>query len=44
MLWPNAAAAKIAVFQECGIECAITPSDKADALLRAAQTQGAKLA
>ena len=34
------AAAKIAVFKECGIEVAITPSDMADALLRAANSQG----
>jgi len=33
----DTAAAKIAVFQECGIEVAITPSDMADALIRAAQ-------
>jgi succinyl-CoA synthetase alpha subunit len=38
------AAAKIAVFQECGIETAATPSDMADALVRAAQRLGAKLA
>ena len=31
---PDAAAAKIAVFKECGIECAVTPSDMADALVR----------
>ena len=40
----DTAAAKIAVFQECGIEVAITPSDMADALIRAAQAKGAKLA
>ena len=40
----DTAAAKIAVFKECGIECAITPSDMADALIRAAQAKGAKLA
>ncbi|HEX2862298.1 MAG TPA: succinate--CoA ligase subunit alpha [Lacunisphaera sp.] len=39
----DTAAAKIAVFKECGIECAVTPSDMADALLRAAQARGAKL-
>ncbi len=39
---PNAAA-KIAIFKECGIECAV-PSDMADALLRAAQAKGTKLA
>jgi succinyl-CoA synthetase alpha subunit len=31
----DTAAAKIAVFKECGIEVAVTPSDMADALLRA---------
>jgi len=30
----DTAAAKIAVFQECGIEVAATPSDMADALIR----------
>ena len=40
----DTAAAKIAVFKECGIEVAATPSDMADALLRAAQTRGVKLA
>jgi succinyl-CoA synthetase alpha subunit len=40
----DTAAAKIAVFQECGIETAATPSDMADALVRAAQRLGAKLA
>ncbi len=40
----DTAAAKIAVFQECGIEVAITPSDMADALIRAAKRLGAKLA
>ncbi|MBP6865143.1 MAG: succinate--CoA ligase subunit alpha [Candidatus Didemnitutus sp.] len=40
----DTAAAKIAVFKECGIETAITPSDMADALVRAAQRLGAKLA
>ncbi len=39
----DTAAAKIAVFKECGIETAITPSDMADALVRAAQARGAKL-
>lgn len=38
------AAAKIAVFQECGIETAATPSDMADALVRIAQARSAKLA
>ena len=37
-------AAKIAVFKECGIECAVTPSDMADALVRAALARGTKLA
>ena len=37
-------APKIAVFKECGIECTVTPSDMADALIRAAQARGAKLA
>ena len=40
----NTSAAKIAVFKECGIECAATPSNMADALIRAAQARGAKLA
>jgi len=40
----DTAAAKIAVFKECGIENAVTPSDMADALVRAAQARGAKLA
>ncbi len=40
----DTAAAKIAVFQECGIEVAVTPSDMADALERAAKRLGAKLA
>jgi len=39
----DTAAAKIAVFQECGIEVAVTPSDMADALLRSAQARGVKL-
>jgi len=39
----DTAAAKIAVFQECGIEVAITPSDMADALLRAAKAKGVTL-
>jgi succinyl-CoA synthetase alpha subunit len=39
----DTAAAKIAVFQECGIEVAITPSDMADALLRAAKARGVTL-
>jgi len=40
----DTAAAKIKVFQDCGIEVAVTPSDMADALIRAAQRLGAKLA
>lgn len=39
----DTAAAKIAVFKECGIEVAVTPSDMADALERAAKRIGAKL-
>jgi succinyl-CoA synthetase, alpha subunit len=39
----DTAAAKIAVFKECGIEVAATPSDMADALLRAAQAKGVTL-
>jgi succinyl-CoA synthetase alpha subunit len=39
----DTAAAKIAVFKECGIEVAATPSDMADALLRAAKTKGVTL-
>jgi succinyl-CoA synthetase alpha subunit len=40
----DTAAAKIAIFQECGIEVAATPSDMADALLRKAQGLGVDLA
>ncbi|HET7534910.1 MAG TPA: succinate--CoA ligase subunit alpha [Candidatus Didemnitutus sp.] len=40
----DTAAAKIAVFKECGIEVAATPSDMADALVRSAKARGAKLA
>ena len=40
----DTAAAKIAIFQECGIEVAATPSDMADALLRKAQAMGVSLA
>jgi succinyl-CoA synthetase alpha subunit len=40
----DTAAAKIAVFRECGIEVAVTPSDMADALVRSAQARGVKLA
>ncbi|HTP47106.1 MAG TPA: succinate--CoA ligase subunit alpha [Casimicrobiaceae bacterium] len=39
----DTAAAKIAIFKECGIEVAATPSDMADALLRAAQAKGVSL-
>jgi succinyl-CoA synthetase alpha subunit len=39
----DTAAAKIAVFKECGIEVAATPSDMADALVRAARAQGVAL-
>ncbi len=39
----DTAAAKIAIFKECGIEVAVTPSDMADALLRAANARGVKL-
>ena len=39
----DTAAAKIAIFKECGIEVAATPSDMADALVRAAKARGAKL-
>lgn len=39
----DTAAAKIAVFRECGIEVAVTPSDMADALVRAAKARGVAL-
>jgi succinyl-CoA synthetase alpha subunit len=39
----DTAAAKIAVFRECGIEVAVTPSDMADALLRSAKARGVAL-
>jgi succinyl-CoA synthetase alpha subunit len=39
----DTAAAKIAVFKECGIEVATTPSDMADALIRAAKAKGVTL-
>jgi succinyl-CoA synthetase alpha subunit len=39
----DTAAAKIAVFKECGIEVAETPSDMADALLRSAKAKGVTL-
>jgi succinyl-CoA synthetase alpha subunit len=40
----DTAEAKIAVFKECGIEVAATPTDMADALLRAAAKKGVNLA
>jgi len=39
----DTAAAKIAVFAECGIEVAVTPSDMAAALIRAAKARGVAL-
>jgi succinyl-CoA synthetase alpha subunit len=39
----DTAAAKIAIFKECGIEVAVTPSDMADALLRAAKAKNVAL-
>jgi succinyl-CoA synthetase alpha subunit len=39
----DTAAAKIAVFKECGIEVAVTPSDMAGALVRAARARGVTL-
>jgi succinyl-CoA synthetase alpha subunit len=39
----DTASAKIAVFRECGIEVAVTPSDMADALVRAAKAMGIEL-
>lgn len=39
----DTAAAKIAVFKQCGIEVAETPSDMADALLRSAEAKGVTL-
>jgi len=39
----DTAAAKIAVFKECGIEVAETPSDMAEALIRAAKAKGVTL-
>jgi len=39
----DTAAAKIAVFKECGIEVAETPSDMAEALIRAAKAKGITL-
>jgi len=40
----DTAAAKIAVFRECGIEVAETPSEMAEALVRAAKARGVALA
>ena len=40
----DTAAAKIAIFQECGIEVAATPSDMADALRRSARAKHKMLA
>ena len=40
----DTAAAKIAIFKECGVEVAVTPSDMADALVRAAQRLRVKVA
>ena len=40
----DTAEAKIAAFKEAGIEVAVTPSDMADALIRAAKAKGVKLA
>jgi succinyl-CoA synthetase alpha subunit len=39
----DTAAAKIAILKECGIEVAVTPSDMADALIRAAKAKGVAL-
>ena len=39
----DTAAAKIAILKECGIEVAATPSDMADALIRAAKARGVTL-
>jgi succinyl-CoA synthetase alpha subunit len=39
----DTAAAKISVFKDCGIEVAATPSDMADALIRAAKAKGLRL-
>jgi succinyl-CoA synthetase alpha subunit len=39
----DTAAAKITIFKECGIEVAVTPSDMADALIRAAKARGVPL-
>ena len=39
----DTAEAKIAIFRECGVEVAETPSDMADALIRAAKAKGVAL-
>ncbi len=39
----DTAAAKIAIFKECGVEVAVTPSDMADALIRAATARHKRL-
>ncbi|MDR2512245.1 MAG: succinate--CoA ligase subunit alpha [Puniceicoccales bacterium] len=39
----DTAAAKIAIFHECGIEVAETPSNMADALIRSAKARGIRL-
>jgi succinyl-CoA synthetase alpha subunit len=39
----DTAAAKIAILRECGIEVAVTPSDMAEALIRAAKARGVAL-
>ncbi len=39
----DTAAAKIAIFQECGVEVAATPSDMAAALRRSAESKGVTL-
>src|ERR1700685_4054751 len=39
----DTAAAKMAVFRECGVEVAVTPSDLADALVRGARARGVAL-
>ena len=39
----DTAAAKIAILKECGIEVAVTPSDMAEALIRAAKAKGVAL-
>jgi succinyl-CoA synthetase alpha subunit len=39
----DTAAAKIAILKQCGVEVAVTPSDMADALIRAAKARGVRL-